>query len=79
MSEQLRPRFWFETVLAAASGALFLITLVWPAWIESAFGVDPDHASGSLEWAIVGVAFALALAFAVMARREWARRGAVAA
>jgi hypothetical protein len=74
MSEQLRLRFWIESVLAAASSALLVITLAWPQWIESAFGLDPDHGSGTLEWAIVTGAVALTLACIVLARREWARR-----
>lgn len=78
MSEQLRLRFWIESVLAAASSALFAITLIWPQWLESAFGIDPDQGSGTLEWAIVAGAVALTLVCVVLARREWTRRAVTA-
>src|SRR5438874_12959741 len=46
-------RFWAETVVAAISGSLCLITLLWPDWIEAASGWDPDQHDGAVEWAIV--------------------------
>ncbi|PWJ05356.1 ABC transporter permease [Streptomyces sp. NWU49] len=55
-------------------GLLFLVTLIWPDWIEAVFGVDPDQRSGALEWAIVAVALCATLTFSLLARSEY--RGA---
>jgi hypothetical protein len=49
----LRARFWVETVLAATTLTFLILTLIWKDWIEVTFGIDPDHRSGSAEWAIV--------------------------
>ncbi len=54
---------------------LAVVTLVWHDWIELVFGVDPDHGSGAVEWLIVALAAAVALAFGVMARAEWRSYG----
>lgn len=69
----LRWRFWLEVLLAAANGLLGLITLVWRDWIEAAFGWDPDHHGGSLEWLIVVGLLAAALLLGAVARAEWGR------
>ena len=69
----LRRRFWIELGLGLASGAMLLITAVWPDWIEEVFGVDPDGGSGALEWAIVIVLVVCALTLPLMARVEWRR------
>jgi hypothetical protein len=76
MKRQLTPPFWIEIGLAGISAFLAVITLLWPDWIEIVFKVDPDMGNGSLERVIVGLAFALAVAFSVLARRAW-RRAAV--
>jgi hypothetical protein len=70
-----RRRFWVETVLAALTGGLFALTLVWHEWLE-ALGFDPDNGDGSAEWAIVAVLFAVFVVFAVAARLEWRRTAA---
>jgi hypothetical protein len=70
-------RFWIEAVLAALTGFLFFLTLVWRDWIEALFKVDPDGGDGSLEWAIVGVLLAASITLSVMARAEWRRRAAL--
>jgi len=74
MNADARWRFWFETGLATLSGLLAIVTIVRKDWIETVFGVDPDQHSGSLEWLIVVVALAIAVASASLARREWTRR-----
>jgi hypothetical protein len=74
LGPSLRRRFWFELATAISSIALLMITLVWNDWIEPMFGVDPDHHSGSLEWAVAVVAFAVAATFSITARYEWRRR-----
>jgi hypothetical protein len=72
----LRLQFWVETVLAAITGSLFVLTLFWHEWLE-ALGFDPDHGSGSAEWLSVAVLFGVALATGLAARLEW-RRAATA-
>lgn len=66
-------RFWLETILAAVTGILFLLTLISREWIEILFGVEPDAGNGSLEWLIVAALLALTLTLAVLARFEWRR------
>jgi hypothetical protein len=65
----LRPRL--ETVLSAILAVMTAITLVWPAWIEALTGRDPDGGSGMVEWIIVAVLALLALASALLARRDY--------
>ncbi|EFL31954.1 conserved hypothetical protein [Streptomyces viridochromogenes DSM 40736] len=66
-----RRRAWTETIAAAISGILFVVTLVWRDWIERVFGVEPDMGSGALEWVIVAVAFCATVGFSLLARSEW--------
>lgn len=73
MKQPLRLRFWLETVTAAVTGILFVVTLLWENWIELVFGVEPDGGSGALEWLIVAVLLAATLALTGLARREWRR------
>ena len=71
MNTKTRRRFWVETVLAATTGFLFLLTLTWRDWIESVFGWDPDHHNGSLEWLLVAALLAATVALSSAARLEW--------
>jgi hypothetical protein len=71
MKEHLRTRFWIEAGFAALSLIFAVLTLVWTDWIEIVFRVDPDHHSGSLEWAIAFGALAIAIIIGVVARAEW--------
>jgi hypothetical protein len=66
-------RFWIESVLAALTGFLFVLTLFSREWIEFLFRVDPDGGDGSLEWAIVAALAVLIMTFAALARAEWRR------
>jgi len=69
-------RFWSEVLLAAASGMLGLITLVWRDWLEAVFGIDPDGHNGLVEWLIVLGLLAAAVTLAALARVEWRRADA---
>lgn len=73
VSKRVGRAFWTEATLASVAGALAVLTLAWPDWIEGVFGVDPDRHSGALEWALVAICCATALAFSALARREWQR------
>ncbi|MET7699604.1 MULTISPECIES: ABC transporter permease [unclassified Streptomyces] len=73
MTRNMRLRGRIEAVAAAVCGLLFLVTLIWPDWIEEVFGVDPDQHSGALEWAIVAVALLATVTFSLLARGEYRR------
>ena len=77
MNGRLPVQFWIETALAAVSGGLTIVTLVWRDWIEAVLHVDPDAHSGAAEWTIVGIALAVTIAAIVTAGRDWARARAV--
>jgi hypothetical protein len=70
---KLRTRFWLETVLAAATALLAVLTALWQDWIEIVFGVDPDRHSGSVEVLIVCALAAATAVLAIAARYEWKR------
>ena len=73
MVSTLTKRFWLECSLAVVSGAALIVTFIWPRWIETIFGVEPDAGNGSAEWGVtVGLAVFTAL-FLMLARREWNR------
>jgi hypothetical protein len=75
----MRPGFWAAVVGGCAAGLLAVTTLVSREWIELAFGVDPDHGSGSLEWTIVAALALVAIACLWWARGEWRRAHAAVA
>jgi hypothetical protein len=60
-----------ETVLAVVAGVLAVATLIWPTWIESLFGFEPDGGSGEAEWWIVVVFAVVAVAAGLLARRDY--------
>jgi hypothetical protein len=70
---KLRIRFWFEAAAALCTCCLALLAVVWPDWIELLFGVDPDHASGQLEWAFVAALAVTAVTASAATRAEWRR------
>jgi hypothetical protein len=73
MKSQLRKRFRVEVILAGLGIVLFALTLVYPEWIEALTGLEPDAGSGALEFAIAGVLLLVALASALLARRDYHR------
>ena len=72
-SGPIRRRLRLETILAIGFFVVALLTAVWPDWIETVFRVDPDHGSGSLEWAIVTVLGVAAICAAALAWRDYRR------
>jgi len=73
VANQLRGRFWIESVLATTAGILAVVTTIWGEWIEVVLRVDPDAGSGSLEWMMVAALACTALAAGIMARSEFRR------
>jgi hypothetical protein len=71
MNVRLKARLWAELVAAAITAGLGTLTAVFPTWIEAIFGVDPDHGSGALEWAIVGACFVVCALSLLAARSSW--------
>jgi hypothetical protein len=65
-----RTAFRIELSLCILFAAFALLTLVWPDWIESVVGFDPDQHNGAVEWTIVGVMLGAALFFGIVARRQ---------
>ncbi len=66
-----------EAGTALLMGGLSLLAVVWPDWIESVFGVDPDQGTGSVEWAMVAVPLLAMVLFGYLARRQWRRLASV--
>jgi hypothetical protein len=79
MDLHAKARFFLETATAVLGAGLAAVTLLWPDWIEGVFGVDPDGGSGLDEWLIVAATFFVAIASALLARREWRARSLLAA
>jgi hypothetical protein len=73
MQSKLRTRFWLELALASLCLFLAVLTVISREWIEALTGLDPDHHSGSLEWAVVAVLLVAAVAVGGAARSEWRR------
>ena len=72
MRRHVRLRFSLELALAVVSGVLCLATLINPEWME-VLGFDPDHGSGSAEWALAIGSLVVAVVAALLARRELRR------
>jgi apolipoprotein N-acyltransferase len=64
-------RFRIAAAVAGLSTTFFVLALFVPDWIEVAFRVDPDRHSSSLEWALVALPLAVAVAAGAVARLEW--------
>jgi len=65
--------FWTEVVLSGVAAALAVLSLITHEWIELLTGWDPDHGSGSVEWAITLIPAVLAVVLALLARAEYRR------
>jgi hypothetical protein len=72
-NQHASTRFRVEAISATAAAVLASLTLLWPDWIESLTGINPDHGNASFEWMLViGLAVASA-GFSLLAWREWRR------
>ena len=60
-----------ETMLAILATALAIATLIWPTWIESVLGFEPDAGGGEAEWGVVAAPAVLAVASALLAGRDY--------
>ncbi len=69
----MRLRFWIECALALLSGALLVLTLIEPEWIEVIFKIEPDEGSGDLERMIVALSLMVTIVFVILASVEWRR------
>ena len=61
-----------ESALAVVAGALTVLTLFWPQWIESFFGVEPDGGNGETEWWVVVILAVVTATSGLLARRDFA-------
>lgn len=66
-------RVWLDLALAATTGALALLTVLWSEWIELVLRVDPDHGDGTVEWLVVALLAVASLASTHRARVGWRR------
>lgn len=66
----MNRRFTIEAVLAAASGVLAVLAVLWPTWLES-IGFDLDGGDSGAEWAIPTVLAVIAVVLTGAARRHW--------
>jgi hypothetical protein len=73
MPRGVRRRISFEAISAAVVGGCAILTAIWPDWIETLFGVDPDSHSGAAEWGVVLALAIIAAALGAVARIEWLR------
>jgi hypothetical protein len=71
MIKALRFRFWLETGMATITGILFVITLIWPDWVEMVFHVGLDNGNGSFERLIVGFFFVVTATLIFFGSYEW--------
>jgi hypothetical protein len=67
---RLAIRVRVETMLAVMFGVFAVVTTVWPTWIESITGLEPDAGSGDTEWAIVAVFAVASVSVAAIARHD---------
>ncbi len=60
-----------EFCLSVLAGVLAFVTAVWPTWVETVTGVDPDAGGGGAEWVVVVMCVCLAAVAAVDSRRRY--------
>jgi hypothetical protein len=72
-NQHASPRFWAAAISATAAAVLSSLTLLWPDWIESLTGINPDHGNGSFEWMLAAGFPVVTAALSLLAWREWRR------
>lgn len=65
-----RVRLRVVTVLTAVSALALVASILWPQWIETIFGIEPDGGSGAAEFAISAVLVATTVLFFLLTRLE---------
>ena len=70
---RLAIRVRVETILAVMFGVFAVVTALWPTWIESMTGLEPDAGSGTAEWASVALFAVAAVSAAAIARHDFAK------
>ncbi len=60
-----------EFCLSVLACVLAFVTVMWPTWVETVTGVDPDAGGGGAEWVVVGMCVCLAAVAAVDSRRRY--------
>lgn len=79
--ERVVFRARIEVVLSVLLAMMTILTAIWPDWIETVFGFDPDGGDGKAEWLVVLVLAVITVAVSALARRDLrvVRRRALAA
>jgi hypothetical protein len=60
-----------ELGLSAVFAMLTAATFIWPTWIESLTGLEPDAGTGETEWWIVVLLGLVTIVFGVIGAREY--------
>jgi hypothetical protein len=66
-----KVRVQLEMAVALCAGILGILTIFWRDWIEALTGWNPDQHNGGMEWIVVGVFLAVAVAMGLAACRHW--------
>jgi hypothetical protein len=62
-----------ELAFAVVFAVLATVTAIWPTWLETVTGMDPDGGSGETEWAIIAVFAIVAVVAAALSWRAYRR------
>jgi hypothetical protein len=77
MNRHTRIAVRLEVALATIGATLFVLTLIYPRWIEALTGLEPDSGSGAAEFLVAGAFLLMAICSSVLAwrtRRRLARQ-----
>jgi hypothetical protein len=74
MNRHTRIAVRVEVALATIGATLFVLTLVFPEWIEALTGLEPDSGSGAAEFFVAGAFLLTAISMSVLARRTHRRQ-----
>jgi hypothetical protein len=69
----VRRLLFLEAALAVVFATAFVMTCLWPDWIERVVGVSPDQGNGETEWGVAAILGLCAVLCATLARRQWRR------